>query len=236
MSIRDIRCGGLTLVELLVTFVVLSLLVGLVLEGLSLFGARYATVTRHFRAATSETLAQQWFATSVRGIVPYGLATRRFQGNGTSFTGITLEPLHAEPGTPVTVRWSVEDDEVAWTVVYAEYVAIVDPAKANPAVEWRVYGTEDVALTFQYAAAAPGAATVGQNALDAAIEAALSRTSSAADTARPNATWQDHWYAGEEDDPWTPRLIRLVADGEDTVWTGHVEPSPTPFIREEDYL
>ena len=144
--------AGLTLVELLVTFVILALLVTVMLEGIGLFSARYQTVTRHFRDAVSESLAQHWFATSVQGIVPYGIETRRFAGDAKSFTGITLQPLHAEPGTPVTVRWSVEDDGDAWSVVYAEHAAITDPAAAEPAVEWSVYGTGEGELAFQYAA------------------------------------------------------------------------------------
>ena len=235
IRIPSSRRAGLTLVELLVTFVILSLLVGLVLEGLSLFTARYETVTRHFRTAASQTLGQQWFATSVRGIVPYSLSARRFQGDGASFTGITLEPLHAEPGTPVTVRWSVQSDEAASTVVYAEYAAIVDPATATPAVEWHVHSTEEAALSFQYATGAPGVATQPSNPLDAAIEAAVAGRIAGSGAAAAPATWQDRWLADDRS-PRTPRLVRLVADGDEVVWTGHVEPSPTPFIVEEDYL
>lgn len=234
IRIRSGRAAGLTLVELLVTFVILSLLVGLVLEGLSLFSARYETVTRHFRTAASGTLGQQWFATSVRGIVPYGRDARRFQGDGVSFTGITLEPLHAEPGTPVTVRWSVRSDELASTVVYAEYAAIVDPAAATPAVVWQVHGTEDAALSFQYAAGAPGAASKPQDAVDAAIEAAIPGGTSRS-PATP-AQWQDRWLADGAEAGRSPRLVRLVADDDQVIWTGHVEPSPTPFIDEEDFL
>ncbi len=235
IRIRSSRRAGLTLVELLVTFVILSLLVGLVLEGLSLFTARYETVTRHFRTAASETLGQQWFATSVRGIVPYSLSARRFQGDGTSFTGITLEPLHAQPGTPVTVRWSVTSDEIASTVVYAEYAAIVDPATAAPAVEWHVHRTEDAALSFQYATGAPGVAAEPLSALEAAIQAATSGGSTGMATADAPATWQDRWLV-EAESPRTPRLVRLVAGDDHVLWTGHVEPSPTPFISEEDFL
>ena len=234
IRIRSDRRAGLTLVELLVTFVILSLLVGLVLEGLSLFSARYDTVTRHFRTAASQTLGQQWFATSVRGIVPYGRVARRFQGDATSFTGITLEPLHAEPGTPVTVRWSVASDEIATTVVYAEYAAIVDPATATPAVEWRVHGTEDAELSFQYAAGAPGVASNPDAALDAAIAAAIPGGTSR--SAATPAKWQDRWLTDGTESERTPRLVRLVADDDEVIWTGHVEPSPTPFINEEDFL
>lgn len=231
-----IRSGsaGLTLVELLVTFVILSLLVGLVLEGLSLFTARYETVTRHFRTAASETLGQQWFATSVRGIVPYGRIARRFQGDAKSFTGITLEPLHAEPGTPVTVRWSVASDEFASSVVYAEYAAIVDPATATPIVEWRVHGAEDASLSFQYAAGVPGFDSNPVDAIDAAIDAALGGGTSR--SAAPPAKWQDRWLAEGAESARTPHLVRLVSDDEAVVWTGHVEPSPMPFVNEEDFL
>ncbi|MYD99043.1 MAG: hypothetical protein F4X98_16860 [Gammaproteobacteria bacterium] len=228
------RPAGLTLVELLVTFVILSLLVGLVLEGLSLFTARYETVTRHFRTAASQTLGQQWFATSVRGIVPYGRIARRFQGDAKSFTGITLEPLHAEPGTPVTVRWSVASDEFASTVVYAEYAAIIDPATATPIVEWHVHGSEDASLSFQYAAGVPGVASNPVDAIDAAIDAALARGTSR--SAAPPAKWQDRWLADGAETARTPRLVRLVADDDEVVWTGHVEPSPMPFTNEEDFL
>ena len=225
----------------MVTFVVLSLLVGLVLEGLSLFAGRYETVTRHFRTAASESLAQQWFATSLRGLVGYGVDAHRFHGDVTSFTGITLEPLQAEPGTPVTVRWSIESDGGVSTVVYSEYPAIVDPTTATPAVEWQVHGSDEAPLAFQYAAGAPAANTTTVpgsdadiDALTAAVAAAALGDAASGRDAKP-AEWLDAWPEAEDSLLWTPRLIRMVESGDRTIWLGGVESAAIPVPIEEDF-
>lgn len=236
---KGTRRAGLTLVELLVTFVVLSLLVGLVLEGLSLFSSRYETVTRHFRAAASQTLAQQWFATSVRGVVAYGADAHRFRGDTASFVGITLEPLLAEPGTPVTVRWSIENDEVSSNVVYAEYSAIVDPTTATPAVKWGVYDSDEATLSFQYAAGAPAGETTSTPDPDADIEALLNAIAPLGgvgpDSDLEPPAWLDVWPEDEESLLWTPRLIRMVEAADHTVWLGRVESAAVPVPIEEDF-
>ena len=127
------RAGGMTLVETLVTFVILGFLTTLILQALGFFAARYEGVQRVHRAAALESLQQNWFATSVQGFIPYGVHARRFQGQPTRFEGITLEPLNAQPGTPVTVRWSIDED----TVRYAESLA---PTVTG--IEWTVRGTD----------------------------------------------------------------------------------------------
>ena len=123
------RAIGMTLVETLVTFVILGFLTTLILQAVGFFAARYEGVQRVHRVAALESLRQNWFATSVRGFVPYGVHARRFQGQPTRFEGITLEPLHAQPGTPVTVRWSIAEDAVLYTE---------SPAPTAPAIQWTV--------------------------------------------------------------------------------------------------
>ena len=93
------------------------------------FAARYEGVQRVHRVAALESLQQNWFATSVQGFVPYGVRARRFQGYPTYFEGITLEPLLAEAGTPVTVRWSIVQDAVHYLETLAPEV---------PGTEWTV--------------------------------------------------------------------------------------------------
>ena len=127
------RAAGMTLVETLVTFVILGFLTTLILQAVGFFAARYEGVQRVHRAAALESLQQNWFATSVQGFIPYGVHARRFQGQPTRFQGITLEPLDAYPGTPVTVRWSIDED----TVRYAESLA-----PSVPGIEWTVRGTD----------------------------------------------------------------------------------------------
>lgn len=121
------RPRGLTLIETLVTFVILGFLSTLILQAVGFFAARYEGVQRVHRVAALESLQQNWFATSVQGLVPYGVTARRFQGYPTYFEGITLGPLHAEAGTPVTVRWSIVADAV-------RYLETLGPPL--PGVEW----------------------------------------------------------------------------------------------------
>lgn len=132
-SVRRTTCprctGGLTLVETLAVFVILGFLSTLILQAAGFFAARYESVQRVHRVATLESLQQNWFATSVRGLVPYGVRARRFQGRPTHFEGTTLEPLHAQAGTPVTVRWSIEEDVVRYSESLAPTV---------PGIEWSI--------------------------------------------------------------------------------------------------
>ena len=116
---------GISLVETLVVFALLSLLSTLILQGLGAFAGRYDTVQRVHRNASFAVLRQHWFVTSVRGLVPVGVLARRFQGDAGSFQGTTLRPLAAEPGLPTRVRWRIEghavtiaeDDAEAWQVL-----------------------------------------------------------------------------------------------------------------------
>ena len=121
--------AGLTLVETLVTFVLLGFLSTLILQAVGFFAARYEGVQRVHRVAALESLQQNWFATSVQGFIPYGVEARRFVGHPNYFEGITLEPLNAQPGTPVTVTWFID----AAAVHYAESLA-----PTVPGIQWTV--------------------------------------------------------------------------------------------------
>ena len=128
---------GISLVETLVVFALLSLLSTLMLQGLSAFAGRYDTVQRVHRNASFAVLRQHWFVTSVRGLVPVGVLARRFQGDASSFQGTTLRPLAAESGLPTRVRWRIENQ----AVTVAE-----DDAEA-----WQVLESDSEGLAFEYA-------------------------------------------------------------------------------------
>ena len=145
---------GLSLVETLVVFALLSLLSTLVLQGLGAFAGRYDTVQRVHRNASFAVLQQHWFVTSVRGLVPVGVLARRFQGNASSFQGTTLQPLAAESGLPTRVRWRIEsqavtvaeDDAEAWQVLESDGDGLAfEYADANGAwhAEWPSFGAPD---------------------------------------------------------------------------------------------
>ena len=111
--------AGLTLLEMLVVMVLVSLLGTLLLQGVGFFAGNYQVVKRTHAELSLAELRRHWFASTVRGMTPYGVEARRFVGNARTFQGITLAPLEAEPGMPVTARWSIGGPDDA-TVVYAE--------------------------------------------------------------------------------------------------------------------
>lgn len=112
---------GLTLVELIVTLLLVSLLGTLLVQSVSFFATRYETVQRVAREAARADMQQRWFVASVRGLVPEGVPARRFEGDPAAFQGTTLAPLEAPSGLPVVVRWHIAADGAGGTAVgYAE--------------------------------------------------------------------------------------------------------------------
>lgn len=143
LSSARARSGGLTLLEMLVVMVLVTLLGTLLLQGIGFFTGKYQVVQRARADLSVAELQQNWFATSVRGLTPYGVDARRFVGNARAFRGITLAPLQAEPGMPVTARWTI-DGEDASILRYAE----------DGGSPWTVLLENDERLVFDYADAA----------------------------------------------------------------------------------
>ena len=139
VTFRAVR--GLTLLEMLVVLVLVSLLGTLLIQGVGFFLGKYATVKRIHREASLATLRQHWFVSTVQAMVPSRLEARRFAGGASSFEGVTLQPLAAEPGLPVRVRWSIGGAGASQGVVYAE--------KHGP--RWTVLTSDDEGFAFQYA-------------------------------------------------------------------------------------
>lgn len=132
---------GLTMMELLVVLLLVSLLGTLVVQGLAFFARSYDAVTRAQREATVEALRQHWFATAVRGIVPYGVESLAFSGESSSFVAMTLQPLNADPGLATRTRWSIGEVGGAQVVTYAE----------NGALAWPMLEVDYADLAFHYA-------------------------------------------------------------------------------------
>ena len=112
--------SGLTLLEMLVVFVLASLVGTLLIQGTGFFLGQYDTVKRIGREASSEALQQRWFASTVHAMVPYLAADRRFVGDSEFFQGVTIQPLRSRSGIPVAARWSIIAGEAGTAVVYAE--------------------------------------------------------------------------------------------------------------------
>ena len=208
------RSSGLTLMETLVTFVIFGFLATLILQAVGFFAARYEGIQRVHRDSVLETLQQNYFATTVRGLVPYGVNSRRFQGDGTFFEGTTLEPLNAEPGIPVVARWSVAEGIVG----YAE-----SAAPGEDGIDWTVRTSADD-FAFEYAD------SLGNwyDHWPPSVERRAGRSGGDPAAAAP------HFIYDPAHD-WTPTLIRLVAPDAATVWLARVEPTRRPVITEDVY-
>lgn len=137
------RCRGLTLIEMLVVLVLVSLLGTLLIQGLGFFLGKYTTAKRVHREASLATLRQHWFISTVQAMVPSHLEARRFAGDASSFEGVTLQPLAADPGLPVRARWSIAagGDGGSAAVVYAQ----------EDGASWTVLVSDEEDLEFQYA-------------------------------------------------------------------------------------
>ena len=132
---------GLTLIEMLVVLVLVSLLGTLLLQGTGFFLGKYATVKRVHRDASLATLRQHWFISTVQAMVPSRVEARRFAGDELAFEGVTLQALAAEPGLPVRARWSIDAEGASEAVVYAQ----------EGGESWTVLASDDEGLAFQYA-------------------------------------------------------------------------------------
>lgn len=137
--------SGLTLLEMLVVFVLTSLVATLLIQGASFFLGQYDTVKRIGREASTETLQQRWFASTVHAMVPYQAEDRRFVGDARSFQGITMQPLRARSGTPLATGWSIVAGQTGFAVVYSEQM----PRTGAEHVRWTVLESRDP-LAFQY--------------------------------------------------------------------------------------
>ena len=132
---------GLTLIEMLVVLVLVSLLGTLLIQGTGFFLGKIATIKRIHREAAHAALGQHWFISSVQAMVPSRLEARAFVGDASSFEGVTLQGLASEPGQPVRARWSIDVDGESGIVVY-------DQERGDP---WTVLVSDDDGLAFQYA-------------------------------------------------------------------------------------
>lgn len=197
------RHAGLTLLELLVTLLLVALLGTLLVQSIAFFAAHYERVQRVTRDAARADLRQRWFAGSVQGLVPLGIPARRFAGGPAEFHGTTLLPLEADAGLPVQVRWRIaagQDDRgrPAAVLGYAE----------DGGPHRRVLARA-VPLAFQYADAA---------------QAWHDRWPPDERAAAPDSPANDEWI---------PSQVRLVAgQPARELWLASVDASPTPRITQ----
>lgn len=116
MSRRD---SGFTLMEMLVTLMLVSLATMLMFQMLGSYRIARERVQAQAGGIDRRALFQGWFRDSVHGL--YAAPDLRFVGDARGFAAVTLNPLYAPAGSPSQVAWTLrEDDEGRTLVAYAE--------------------------------------------------------------------------------------------------------------------
>ena len=213
--------NGLTLLEMLVVFLLASLVGTLLIQGAGFFLGQYDTVKRIGREASSEALQQRWFASTVHAMVPYIAADRRFVGDFDSFQGVTTQALRAPSGVPVAVRWSIVAGEAGTAVVYAEQPSPCPSdgrVKNNTATEV----ARSTGRDGRYVDPARGLDAIACGAGDARFED-IRWTVFEFDEplvfvyAGLDGAWRTNWPVDGVQE-WIPREVRLVTPTAQTVW------------------
>ena len=107
------RGSGFTLVEMLVTLVLLSMVVAIVLGSLRQVLDARTRLRPYLEQSEQTSLVAGWFRQTVQGLMPdYDKGSHRFTATTSGFSGLTVAPLAGPPGTPTVFDWSLAYDAV----------------------------------------------------------------------------------------------------------------------------
>lgn len=112
------RSGGFTLLETLVTLMVMGLAAMLMFQMLDAYRIaqrRVATIAGDMDRAG---LFEAWLLETVQGLWP--VADQPLRGDGQTFEGVTLNPLYGSPGAPTRFSWEIVEEPQAVFVAYSE--------------------------------------------------------------------------------------------------------------------
>lgn len=116
MSVR--RPGGFSLMEMLVTLMLVSFATMLMFQMLGSYRIARERVQGQSGLIDRQALFQDWFRDSVHGLfIAEGL---QFTGERTRFRGTTLNPMYAPEGSPTEVQWTIEDEGDRVSIAYVE--------------------------------------------------------------------------------------------------------------------
>lgn len=112
------RLDGFTLMEMLVTLMLVSLATMLMFQMLGSYRIARERVQSQAGALDRRVLFAEWFRDSVHGLfIDKGLD---FAGDERRFQGTTLNPLFAPEGAPSLVEWRLEQGSQGLEMVYTE--------------------------------------------------------------------------------------------------------------------
>jgi len=110
--------SGFTLMEVLVTLVLISLVTMLMFQMLGSYRIARVRVQAQSGTIDRQALFDGWYRGSVQGLfIDHGLT---FVGTDSHFEGTSLNPLYALQATPTLVRWELRTEPGGVEIAYVE--------------------------------------------------------------------------------------------------------------------
>ena len=103
--------AGITLLEMLVVFALVSLISTLLLQFTGFLTSGFERTASMEREAFRSRLFQRWYQNSTAGIVASLDAQAGFHGAKESMTGYTLFPVFGPSGVPTRFNWSIQEED-----------------------------------------------------------------------------------------------------------------------------
>jgi hypothetical protein len=130
----------LTLVEVLITLILLAMVAAVVLGSLRQVIEARTRLRPYLDRSEETTLVASWFRQTIGALIAdYDDGQHRFAGTAADISGLTTAPLIGPPGTPTAFRWSLKYD-VGGEVTVLEYGE--RPSETMQIVRWAGhYGT-----------------------------------------------------------------------------------------------
>lgn len=117
-SIRPASARGFSLMEMLVTLMLVSFATMLMFQMLGSYRIALERVQGQAATVDRRVLFAEWFRDSVHGL--FIAKNVEFDGDERHFRGISLNPLFASEGAPTRVEWRLEQDGGRAEIVYVE--------------------------------------------------------------------------------------------------------------------
>ena len=101
--------SGFTLVEVLITLILLAMVAAVVLGSLRQVIEARTRLRPYLDQSEETTLVASWFRQTIGALIAdYDDGQHRFAGNAAEISGLTTAPLIGPPGTPTAFRWSLK--------------------------------------------------------------------------------------------------------------------------------
>jgi len=109
--IRDAEQTGFTLVEVLITLVLLSMVAAIVFGSLGQVLEARARLRPYLDQSEETALVASWFRQTVQALIAdYDTGKNRFAASANTFSGLTASPLLGPAGTPTAFTWALDYD------------------------------------------------------------------------------------------------------------------------------